>query len=140
LADDFRVVDFLFADAFFFAPPVLRVVVLRAEAALRAPAFFFAAPFFFAPDFFAVDFFFDVDFFRAPELRVDPERELLPEERDDDRVVAGIEIERSSAPSLVSPIADSPQSSSASAFGSLHEPAVDVSDASPVPLQSSWVM
>lgn len=140
-ADDLRVVDF-FADDFFFAPPVLRVVVLRADAAFRDAVFFFAAPFFFAPDFFAVDFFFDDDFFRAPELRVDPERELLPEERDDDRVVAGTAIERSiSAPSLASPIADSPHASSASAAGSSpQEPAVGVPDASPVPLQSSSVM
>jgi len=75
-----------------------------------------------APDFLAVDFFFAVDFFRAPE-----ERELL-EERDDDRVVAGTATVRSAS------------ELSASAAGSFHEPALDVSDASPVPLQSSWVM
>jgi hypothetical protein len=133
------VVDFLAVD-FRFAPPDLRAVVLRADVDLRAAVFFFAADFFFVPDFFAEDFF-AVDFFR-PELRVDPERELLPEERDDDRrVVAGTAIVRStSAPSLASPIAESPHVSSGSAVGSLHEPAVDVSDASPVPLQSSSVI
>jgi hypothetical protein len=93
-----------------------------------------AAVFFLAPVFLAVDFF-AVDFFRAPE-----ERELL-EERDDERVVAGTATVRSmSALSVTSSIADSPNASSASAAGSFHEPALDVFDASPVPLQSSWVM
>src|SRR4029079_6216172 len=62
-------------------------------------------------------------------------------ERDDDRVVAGTATVRSaSALSVASPIAASPHASSAPADGSFHEPALDVSDASPVPLQSSWVM
>jgi hypothetical protein len=124
---------------FFFVPPALRAVVLRAVV-LRAAVFFFAAAFFFVPDFFA-EAVLALDFFRDDELRVDPERELEREpEREDDRVVAGTATARS-APSLVSPIADSPHvSSAASAVGSLHEPALDVCDASPVPLQSSWVM
>jgi hypothetical protein len=140
-AVDFRfAVDRLAVDLravlFFFAPPDLRAVVLRAVV-LRAAVFFFAAAFFRVPDFFADDFFAD-DFFRPPELRVDPEREL---ERELERVVAGMAIVRSSsAPSVVSPIADSPHVSSASAGGSLHEPVLGVSDASPVPLQSSSVM
>jgi hypothetical protein len=78
-----------------------------------------------------------VDFLRPPELRVDPERD---EERDDERVVAGTATARSaSAPSVASPIAESPHVSSASAVGSPHEPALGV-EASPVPLQSSWVI
>jgi hypothetical protein len=93
---------------------------------LRAAAFFLVAAFFFAPAFFA-DAFLAVDFF-LELLRVDPERELelLPEERDEERVVAGTAMVRS--PHV---------SSAASAVGSLHEPAFDIS---PVPLQSSWVI
>jgi hypothetical protein len=93
---------------------------------LRAAVFFLVAAFFFAPAFFA-DAFLAVDFF-LELLRVDPERELelLPEERDEERVVAGTAMVRS--PHV---------SSAASAVGSLHEPAFDIS---PVPLQSSWVM
>jgi hypothetical protein len=145
----FFVVDFL-ADERFFAVDFLAVE--RLAVVLRAAVFFFAAAFFFVPAFFAVDFFFVVDFLREEELRVDPERELdfvelRPDEReperDDERVVAGTARAISAGSSLVSvvsPIADSPHVSSASAVGSLHEPAVDVSDASPVPLQSSSVM
>ena len=133
-ADDLRV------DVVRFAAPVLLAVVLRADVVLRAVVFFFAVDFLAPPDFFfAVDFF--ADDFRPLELRVDPERELLPEERDDERVVAGTAMARStSAPSLASPIAVVPHASSASAVGSLHEPALDVSDVSPVPLQSSSVI
>jgi len=152
LAVDFRFVDDFLAVDFFFAPPVLRAVVLRAVVLravvdLRDAVFFFAADFFFVPDFFA-EAFLALDFFFRDELLVDPERELelRPEEREpereDDRVVAGTATARSiSVPSLVSPIADSPHvSSAASAAGSLHEPAIGVCDASPVPLQSSSVM
>jgi hypothetical protein len=135
-AVDFLAVD-LRAVVFRFAVDFLAVERLAVD--LRAVVFF-AAVFFLAPVFLAVDFFFAVDFFRAPVLRVDPERELL-EERDDERVVAGTAIARSaSALSVASPIADSPHACSASAAGSFHEPALDVFDASPVPLQSSWVM
>jgi hypothetical protein len=127
-------VDFLRVVAAFFAA-VFRFAVDFLAAVFRFAVDFFAAVFFLAPDFLAVDFFFAVDFFRAPE-----ERELL-EERDDDRVVAGTATVRSaSALSVTSPIATSPHASSASAAGSFHEPALDVLDASPVPLQSSWVM
>jgi hypothetical protein len=125
-------VDFFLAAVFrlavdFFAA-VFRFAVDFFAAVFRFAVDFFAAVFFLAPDFLAVDFFFAVDFFRAPE-----ERELL-EERDDERVVAGTATMRSaSALSVASPIA-------ASAAGSFHEPALDVLDASPVPLQSSWVM
>jgi hypothetical protein len=126
--DFFRVVAAFFAAVFRFAVDFFRVVAAFFAAVFRfavdffAAAFRFGAAFFLAPDFLAVDFFFAVDFFRAPE-----ERELL-EERDDDRVVAGTATVRSAS------------ELSASAAGSFHEPALDVSDASPVPLQSSWVM
>jgi hypothetical protein len=126
--DFFRVVAAFFAAVFRFAVDFFRVVeaffaaVFRFAVDFFAAAFRFGAAFFLAPDFLAVDFFFAVDFFRAPE-----ERELL-EERDDDRVVAGTATVRSAS------------ELSASAAGSFHEPALDVSDASPVPLQSSWVM
>ncbi len=123
LAVDLRAVDFL-------AVAFLAVVFFAVD--LRAVVFFLAAAFF-AVDFLAVDFL-AAAFLRVPELRVDPERELL-------RVVAGTAIARSSsALSPASPIADSPHASSGSTVGSLHEPAVDASDVSPVPLQSSWVM
>src|SRR5205085_3421491 len=145
-AVDLRAVDFFAADlraVDFFADDLRAVDFFAVD--FRAVVFFFATAFFLAPAFFAVDFlavdFLAVDFFRAPELRVDPERELLPEERDEERVVAGTATARSiSAPSLASPIADSPQLCPGFAVGSLHEPAIDVSDVSPVPLQSSWVM
>jgi hypothetical protein len=142
--DFFRVVAAFFAAVFRFAVDFFRVVAAFFAAVFRfavdflavdffAAVFRFGAAFFLAPD-FAVDFF-AVDFFRAPE-----ERELL-EERDDDRVVAGTATVRSaSALSVASPIAASPHVSSAPAAGSFHEPALDVLDASPVPLQSSWVM
>ena len=123
LAVDLRAVDFL-------AVAFLAVVFFAVD--LRAVVFFLAAAFF-AVDFLAVDFL-AAAFLRVPGLRVDPERELL-------RVVAGTAIARSSsALSPASPIADSPHASSGSTVGSLHEPAVDASDVSPVPLQSSWVM
>ena len=143
--DFFRVVAAFFAAVFRFAVDFFRVVAAFFAAVFRfavdflavdffAAVFRFGAAFFLAPDFLAVDFF-AVDFFRAPE-----ERELL-EERDDDRVVAGTATVRSaSALSVASPIAASPHASSAPAAGSFHEPALDVLDASPVPLQSSWVM
>ena len=108
----------------FFAPPALRAVVLRAvvlrAVVLRAAVFFLAAAFFFVPDFFAVAFL-AVDFFRVAALRVDPERELEREEREVERVTAGTATLRS-------------------AISSLNESALGVSDTSPVPLQSSWVM
>jgi hypothetical protein len=127
-------VDFFRVAAAFFAA-VFRFAGARFAAVFRLAVDFFAAVFFLAPDFLAVDFFAVDFFFRAPE-----ERELL-EERDDDRVVAGTATMRSaSALSVASPIAASPHASSAPAAGSFHEPALDVSDASPVPLQSSWVM
>ena len=127
-------VDFFRVAAAFFAA-VFRFAGARFAAVFRLAVDFFAAVFFLAPDFLAVDFFFAVDFFRAPE-----ERELL-EERDDDRVVAGTATARSASTlSAASPIAASPHASSAPAAGSFHEPALDVSDVSPVPLQSSWVM
>jgi hypothetical protein len=113
---------------FLFA--VERLAVDFFAAVLRAPVFF-AAAFFGAARFAAVFFF--------AEERVDPEREL---ERDVDRAAAGIARAGSALSiSSVSPIVGSPQmSSAASAVGSLHEPAFDASDVSPVPLQSSWVM
>src|SRR5581483_5084527 len=147
LAVDFRLpVDFRFAVVFRFA--VERFAVDLRAVVLRAAVFFLAAAFFFVPDFLAADFL-AVDFF----FREDPERELelfaelrLEErvpERDEERVVAGT-ARATSAISSVLPIADSPHASSAvvsaSAVGLLHEPAFGVSDASPVPLQSSWVM
>jgi hypothetical protein len=134
LPADFLAAVFVFRFAADFLAAVFRFAVDFLAVDFRA-VFFFAAVFFLAPDFLAVDFFFAVDFFRAPE-----ERELL-EERDDERVVAGTATVRSvSALSVASPIADSPHAGSASAAGSFHEPALDVFDASPVPLQSSWVM
>jgi hypothetical protein len=134
-------VDFRFAAVFRFA--VDRFAVERLAVVLRA-AVFFAAAFLFVPAFLAVDFL-AVDFFRA-ELRLELFAELRPDdrvpERDEERVVAGT-ARATSATSSVSPIADSPHASSATgsaaAVGSLHEP-VGVSDASPVPLQSSSVM
>ena len=134
-AVDFLAAVFRFAVDFFRVVAAFFAAVFRFAVDFFAAAFRFGAAFFLAPDFLAVDFFFAVDFFRAPE-----ERELL-EERDDDRVVAGTATVRSaSALSVTSPIATSPHASSASAAGSFHEPALDVLDASPVPLQSSWVM
>jgi hypothetical protein len=132
-AVDFRfAVDFLAVD-FFLAPPVERAVVFLRAVVDFAAVFFFAADFFFVAAFFFDEAFFAVDFFRVEELRVDPERELEREpERDDDRVVAGTATARSLPP--VSSTAE------ASADSSLYEPAFDVCDVSPVPLQSSWVM
>jgi hypothetical protein len=140
-----------FAVVFFRAVVFLRVVVdlraavfLRAAVAFFAPAlravdFFFAALFFFAPAFFALDFF-AAAFFRVELEREDPERELELE-REDERVRAGMARAISALSSVdVSPMAASPQVSSASADGVLHEPASDVCDVSPVPLQSSWVI
>jgi hypothetical protein len=121
-AVDFVAAVFRFAVDFFRVVAAFFAAVFRFAVDFFAAAFRFGAAFFLAPDFLAVDFFFAVDFFRAPE-----ERELL-EERDDDRVVAGTATVRSAS------------ELSASAAGSFHEPALDVSDASPVPLQSSWVM
>jgi hypothetical protein len=146
----FLAVDFVFRFAVDFFAAVFRFAVDFLAAVFRlavdffavaffavdflAVDFFFVAAFFLVPDFLAVDFL-AVDFFRPPE-----ERELL-EERDDERVVAGTATARSaSAPSVASSIAVSPHVASASAAGSFHEAALDVSDASPVSLQSSWVM
>jgi hypothetical protein len=110
---------------------------------------------FLAVDFFAVDFlavaFLAVDFFLAVaflavDFRADPERELelRLEERDVERAAAGtaraISGVASSISSVASTMVDSPHVSSAPTVGSLHEPAVGVCDASPVPLQSSSVM
>jgi hypothetical protein len=118
----------------------LLAVALFAVAFL-AVAFFAAA--FFTPDFFAVAFL-------AVDFRDDPERvlelfvELRLDERDVDRAAAGTAraiSDGSSISSVVSPMVDSPPHvSSAPTVGSLNEPAIGVSDASPVPLQSSSVM
>jgi hypothetical protein len=125
----------------------LRVLAFRAverfAVAFFAVDFFFAAAFF-TPAFFAVAFL-------AVDFRADPERELVLfaelrlEERDVDRAAAGTVRAISGASStssiVVSPMVDSPPHvSSAPTVGSPHEPAVGVSDASPVPLQSSSVM
>jgi hypothetical protein len=131
---DLRAVLFFFAVDFFLAVDFFAAVFFLAVD-------FLAEDFFFAVDFFAADFFLAVDFL-ADELR-DPERalELRAPERDEDRVRAGITVGVSVLSSSVSPTADSPHVSSAdSTDGSLHEPASGVSDASPVPLQSSWVI
>jgi hypothetical protein len=112
---------------------------------LRAVVFRVAVFRFGADDLFAAVFFFAADFFFAPDFRADEERdvELLEElrepEREEDRVRAGMAA-TGSALSCESPMAASPHvSSAASADGSLNKPALDVSDVSPVPLQSSWV-
>jgi hypothetical protein len=100
---------------------------------LRAVVFFaavfrLAVDFFFAVDFFAADF-------RGAAFFLDPEREL---ERDDERVRAGMAAASSGSMEDSSTAASS---SATIADGSLHEPRCDVvSDASPVPLQSSWVI
>src|SRR5438093_846420 len=88
--------------------------------------------------------------FLAVDFREDPERELelfvelRLDERDVERAAAGTARAISgvsSISSLVSTMVDSPPHvSSATTVGSLHEPAVGVFDASPVPLQSSSVM
>jgi hypothetical protein len=116
----------------FFAVP--RLAVLRFAVDFFAPDFF--APDFLALDFFALDFF-ALDFF-AEDLREEDERdereELREPERDEDRVAAGM----AGATSLLS---TSPHASAAGAADvSLNEPVLDVGDASPVPLQSSWVI
>jgi hypothetical protein len=114
---------------------VERLAVLRL--AVDRFAVLFLAADFFAPDFLALDFF-------AEDER-DPEREELREpERDDERVAAAMAAGAISALSSLdaSPMAASPQVTSAAGASddSLHEPALDVSDVLPVPLQSSWVM
>jgi len=114
-------------------------------AAVRFAAVFFLAPDFFAPDFLALDFFaldfFAPDFF-AEDLREEDERderaELREPERDEERVAAAM----AGTTSAVSTLDASPQLTSAAGASdvSLNEPAFDVSDVSPVPLQSSWVI
>jgi hypothetical protein len=119
-------------------------------AAVRFAAVFFFAPDFLAPDFLALDFFaldfFAPDFF-AEALREEDERdereELRVPERDEERVAAAMAGATSalSRPDA-SPMAESPQLMSAAGASdvSLNEPAFDVCDVSPVPLQSSWVI
>jgi hypothetical protein len=150
LAVAFLAVDFLAVD--FFAA-VFRAGALLAVAFLAVDFFavdFFLAVAFLAVALFAVDFFLAVAFL-AVDFRADPERELelfvelRLEERDVERAAAGtaraISAGASSISSVTSTMVDSPPHvSSAPTVGSLHEPAVDVSDASPVPLQSSSVM
>jgi len=133
-----------FADVRFFAVPrfaVLRFAVDR-FADDRFTAVRFLAADFFAPDFLALDFFAED---LREEVERDPEREELREpERDEERVAAAMAAGAISALSSLdaSPMAESPQVTSAAGASddSLHEPAFDVSDVSPVPLQSSWVM
>jgi hypothetical protein len=131
----------------FFAVPRFAVDRLAVE---RLAAVRFAAVFFFAPDFFALDFlaldFLALDFF-AEDLREEDERaereELREPERDEERVAAAM-AGATSALSIpdASPLAESPQLVSAAGASdvSLNEPAFDVCDVSPVPLQSSWVI
>jgi hypothetical protein len=136
-----------FAAVFLFAVPRFAVDRLAVErlAAVRFAAVFFFAPDFLAPDFFALDFFAP-DFF-AEALREEDERdereELRVPERDEDRVAAAMAGATSalSRPDA-SPMAESPQLRSAAVASdvSLNEPAFDVCDVSPVPLQSSWVI
>ena len=140
-----------FAAVFLFAVPRFAVDRLAVErlAAVRFAAVFFLAPDFFAPDlaldFFALDFFAP-DFF-AEALREEDERdereELREPERDEERVAAAMAGATSalSRPDA-SPMAESPQLTSAAGASdvSLNEPAFDVCDVSPVPLQSSWVI
>ena len=125
---------------------VLRFAVLRfavdrlADERLADERVF--VPDFFAPAFLALDFLAEV--LRVEEER-DPERvELREPERDEERVAAAIAAGAvSSTSSLVaSPIGGSLQVTSAAGASddSLHEPVFDVSDVSPVPLQSSWVI
>jgi len=124
--------------------PALRVVALR-DAALRGAAFRVVAlravalrgAAFLAVLLRAVDFFFaagrDVDFFAEPREVLRPD-ERVPE-RDEERVRAGTARAGSTSPTIgagsphVVPIDDS-----------LSEPALDVSSAAPVPLQSSSVI
>jgi hypothetical protein len=103
----------------------LRVVLFLRVVVFFAAVFFFAADFFFAPD-----FFFEAAL-RDDEL-LDPERELELE-RDEERVRAAMAGTFSARSSLLNP-------SISSIDGSPHEPALDVGDVSPVPLQSSWVI
>jgi hypothetical protein len=140
-----------FAAVFLFAVPRFAVDRLAVErlAAVRFAAVFFFAPDFLAPDlaldFFALDFFAP-DFF-AEALREEDERdereELRVPERDEERVAAAMAGATSalSRPDA-SPMAESPQLMSAAGASdvSLNEPAFDVCDVSPVPLQSSWVI
>jgi hypothetical protein len=140
-----------FAAVFLFAVPRFAVDRLAVErlAAVRFAAVFFFAPDLLAPDlaldFFALDFFAP-DFF-AEALREEDERdereELRVPERDEERVAAAMAGATSalSRPDA-SPMAESPQLMSAAGASdvSLNEPAFDVCDVSPVPLQSSWVI
>ena len=134
-----RAVDFFAVDlraVVFLAPPVLRAVERLAVERFAVERLAVER---FAGDFVAVERFaverFAVDFFRVPERELEREPE-----REEERVDAGTAVVRSSASSVMSPMADSPHVSSASADGALHEPAIDVCDVSPVPLQSSSVM
>ena len=141
-----------FAAVRFFAVPrfaVDRLAVERLAAVRFAEVFFFAADFL-ALDFLALDFlaldFLALDFF-AEDLREEDERaereELREPERDEERVAAAM-AGATSALSIpdASPLAESPQLTSAAGASdvSLNEPAFDVGDVSPVPLQSSWVI
>jgi hypothetical protein len=141
-----------FAAVFFLAVPRFAVDRLAVE---RLAAVRFTAVFFFAPDFLALDFlaldFFALDFFApaffAEDLREEDERdereELREPERDEERVAAAMAGATSALSMLdASPMAESPQLMSAAGASdvSLNEPALDVCDVSPVPLQSSWVI
>jgi hypothetical protein len=145
LAPAFFTEGLLRADVFFRVPPVLRAVDLRA-AVLRVELVLLAV-------FLRAELVLRLLVLRAAVLRLvpldllreDPERELLLDERAEERVVAGTATARAaSAPSSIdaSPMAESPHVSSATSVPinvSLGESALDVS-ASPVPLQSSWVI
>jgi hypothetical protein len=125
-ADDLRAV------VFFRAPPVLRAVVLRA-AVLRVELVLLAV-------FLRAELVLRLLVLRAAVLRLeppdllreDPERELLLDERAEERVVAGTATARAaSAPSSIdaSPMAESPHVSSATSLPidvSLGESALDV--------------
>jgi len=120
LAVDFRAVLFLRAAPFFaelFRAVLFFAVLLRAAAFLRGAAFFFED---------------DERFFA--ELRDVLRPELREPERDEDRVVAGM----ADTASVLSVLDASPMAESPDVM--LDEPALDVSSAAPVPLQSSWVI
>jgi len=133
------------AVVFFRVPPALRAVVLRAVV-LRVELVLLAV-------FLRAELVLRLLVLRAAVLRLeppdllreDPGREVLLDERAEERVVAGTATARAaSAPSSIdaSPMAESPHVSSAISVPinvSLGESALDVL-ASPVPLQSSWVI
>jgi hypothetical protein len=121
-----------FAAVFFFAVPRFAVDRLAVE---RLAAVRFTADRFLAPDFFALDFLAPAFF--AEDLREEDERveraELRAPERDEERVAAAMA-------GTTSTLDASPHSAAGASEVSLNEPAFDVGDVSPVPLQSSWVI